>query len=282
MDIDTIRAFVTVAELKSLSAAAFRMNHLQSNMTAKIKKIETHYEKQLFIRSSKGMELTHEGERLYAHYKKLLTLWEEAEQEMQQQDPKLRLGTMQSVIGSELTAAFTDLYDKYPRLSVTLKTGTTEEMEKALMSGSIDLAYTIGTSSKTEQLHFKKIGTEELVLIGKKAKSGVSLQHFLQGETMLVSSKECLCTAILLQLYSDLGLPAAPLTEVAVLETLLQFAALGMGIALLSKRIVRQFGLTDFVELPAEHRYVDKYLVTRQGYQLSPLERQFIEASHFL
>lgn len=92
----------------------------------------------------------------------MLTLWEEAEQEMQQQDPKLRLGTMQSVIGSELTAAFTDLYDKYPRLSVTLKTGTTEEMEKALMSGSIDLAYTIGTSSKTEQLHFKKSGQKSL------------------------------------------------------------------------------------------------------------------------
>lgn len=156
MDMDTIRAFVTVAELKSLSAAAFRMNHLQSNMTAKIKKIEAHYAQQLFIRSSKGMELTVEGKRLYTHYKKLLSLWEEAEQEMKQLEPKLRLGTMQSVIGSEITATLAGLYEKYPQLSVTLQTGSTAEMEQALMNGTIDLAFTIGASSKTEQLHYKK------------------------------------------------------------------------------------------------------------------------------
>ena len=33
-----MRAFVSVAELKSISAAATKLNHLQSNMTAKIKK----------------------------------------------------------------------------------------------------------------------------------------------------------------------------------------------------------------------------------------------------
>lgn len=38
MDIDNMKAFVSVAELKSLSAAAVKLNHLQSNMTAKIKK----------------------------------------------------------------------------------------------------------------------------------------------------------------------------------------------------------------------------------------------------
>lgn len=54
MDIDNMKAYVTVAELKSLSAAAIKMNHLQSNMTAKIKKIEAHYGQQLFIRVPKA------------------------------------------------------------------------------------------------------------------------------------------------------------------------------------------------------------------------------------
>lgn len=55
-----MKAFVSVAELKSISAAAIKLNHLQSNMTAKIKKIETHYHQQLFIRNSKGVKLTKE------------------------------------------------------------------------------------------------------------------------------------------------------------------------------------------------------------------------------
>lgn len=282
MDIDTIRAFVTVAELKSLSAAAFRMNHLQSNMTAKIKKIEAHYAQQLFIRSSKGMELTVEGKRLYTHYKKLLSLWEEAEQEMKQLEPKLRLGTMQSVIGSEITATLAGLYEKYPQLSVTLQTGSTAEMEQALMNGTIDLAFTIGASSTTEQLHYKKIGLEEVVLVGKGAVPGMSLKSILPGATVLILSEQCLYTSRMAQLFSDFGLPKAPVTQVAVVETLLQFAALGMGITLMSKRIVERLGVTNYLELPAEQRFLDKYVVTRQGYELSPLEKQFIEASHFL
>ncbi len=50
-----MKAFVTVAELRSISGAAIELNHLQSNMTAKIKKIESHYHQELFIRNSKGV-----------------------------------------------------------------------------------------------------------------------------------------------------------------------------------------------------------------------------------
>lgn len=35
-----MKAFVSVAELNSISAAAVKLNHLQSNMTAKMKKLK--------------------------------------------------------------------------------------------------------------------------------------------------------------------------------------------------------------------------------------------------
>lgn len=71
MDIENMKAFVSVAELKSISAAASKLNHLQSNMTAKIKKIENHYNQELFIRNSKGVTLTKDGEKLYHQFKKI-------------------------------------------------------------------------------------------------------------------------------------------------------------------------------------------------------------------
>ena len=40
IDMSDIRSFITVAEMKSITAAANKLNYLQSNMTAKIKKIE--------------------------------------------------------------------------------------------------------------------------------------------------------------------------------------------------------------------------------------------------
>lgn len=281
MDIDTMLAFVAVADLKSVSAAAASMNHLQSNMSAKIKKIESHYQRQLFIRSTRGMELTSEGEKLYKQFKKMILLWEETEQEMRQRELKLRVGTMQSAIGREITEAFTQLYTKYSALSVTLKTGTTESIENELILGNIDLAYTIGKSDRA-QLHYKPIGTEELVLIGKKAASQKNLIHVLQGEPQLVPSKDCLYASILERICFENNIEQGPKTEVSVFETLLQLAALGMGVALISKRIARQFGVTDYMEIPQDVRYVEKYLATRLNYELSPLEKQFVEVSRFL
>ncbi|TVY08231.1 LysR family transcriptional regulator [Paenibacillus cremeus] len=281
MDIENMIAFVTVAELKSVSAAASNMNHLQSNMTAKIKKIENHYRQQLFFRSTRGMELTPEGEKLYRQYKKLLLLWEETEQEMNRRELKLRLGIMQSVISENITKAFSDLYEKYPNMSVTLITGSTEKMEEELIEGNIDLAYTFGKSD-LQQLHYWPIGSEELVLVGKRVKTAASLAQCLQSETMLILSKNCLYASILQRIYSAHGIHLASKTEVGVLETLLRLASLGMGVALISKTNVREFGVTDFMELPQEYRYIDKFLVTRTNYELSPLERQFFKISQSL
>ncbi|MGW8958453.1 helix-turn-helix domain-containing protein [Paenibacillus sp. NPDC055715] len=56
-----MQAFVSVAELRSLTEAAQKLNHLQSNMTAKIKKLEAHYGTALFYRKPRGMELTPAG-----------------------------------------------------------------------------------------------------------------------------------------------------------------------------------------------------------------------------
>lgn len=281
MDIENMLAFVTVAELKSVSAAAVSLNHLQSNMTAKIKKIETHYRQQLFFRSSRGMELTPEGEKLYRQYKKLLLLWEETEQEMNRRELKLRLGIMQSVISENITKAFSDLYEKYPDMSVTLITGTTEKMEEELIEGNIDLAYTFGKSDM-QQLQYWPIGSEELVLIGKRAKTAASLVQCLQSETMLILSKNCLYASILERIYSAHGIHPASKTEVGVFETLVRLASLGMGVALISMTNAKEFGVTDFMELPQEYRYMDKFLVTRTNYELSPLERQFFKMSQSL
>lgn len=274
-------AFVAVAELKSVSAAAASLNHLQSNMTAKIKKIESHYQRQLFLRSARGMELTPEGEKLYKQFKRIILLWEETEQEMQQRELKLRIGTMQSAVGTNIAEAFANLYRKYPALSVALKTGTTETMENELLQGHIDLAYTISKSDRA-QLTYKPIGTEEMVLAGKNIWSSANLTQALQGKTQLILSKDCLYASIMERICVANGIKQGPKTEVGVFETLLQLSSSGMGVTLISKTIARQFGVTDYFELPPGDRYIEKYLVTRQNYELSPLERQFVEISHFI
>ncbi|MEO2226500.1 LysR family transcriptional regulator [Priestia megaterium] len=281
MDIENMKAFVSVAELRSISAAAMKLNHLQSNMTAKIKKIEMYYNQELFIRNSKGVKLTKQGEKLYHQFKKILHLWEETENKMKKQDEKLRIGTMISVGGTEFSSALNKLYNTYPDLAVTLKTGSTEYIENQVLLGQIDVAYTIG-SLNNKKIRYKEVGVEEMVVIGRGIDQHTTFDDYVRQKNILVLSDKCLYMTILHNIYVSLNIEQGDIIEVGDPETLVQFALMGMGISLVSKRIANRYNINNYLEVPSPYRYTDFYLISRLHYEFTPIEKQFIELNNSL
>ncbi|MBU8589059.1 LysR family transcriptional regulator [Priestia megaterium] len=281
MDIENMKAFVSVAELRSISAAAMKLNHLQSNMTAKIKKIEMYYNQELFIRNSKGVKLTKQGEKLYHQFKKILHLWEETENKMKKQDEKLRIGTMISVGGTEFSSALNKLYNTYPDLAVTLKTGSTEYIENQVLLGQIDVAYTIG-SLNNKKIMYKEVGVEEMVVIGRGIDQHTTFDDYVRQKNILVLSDKCLYMTILHNIYVSLNIEQGDIIEVGDPETLVQFALMGMGISLVSKRIANRYNINNYLEVPSPYRYTDFYLISRLNYEFTPIEKQFIELNNSL
>ncbi|MGV4968417.1 LysR family transcriptional regulator [Priestia aryabhattai] len=281
MDIENMKAFVSVAELRSISAAAMKLNHLQSNMTAKIKKIERYYNQELFIRNSKGVKLTKQGEKLYHQFKKILHLWEETENKMKKQDEKLRIGTMISVGGTEFSSALNKLYNTYPDLAVTLKTGSTEYIENQVLLGQIDVAYTIG-SLNNKKIRYKEVGVEEMVVIGRDIDQHTTFDDYVRQKNILVLSDKCLYMTILHNIYASLNIEQGDIIEVSDPETLVQFALMGMGISLVSKRIANRYNINNYLEVPSPYRYTDFYLISRLNYEFTPIEKQFIELNNSL
>lgn len=275
-----MKAFVSVAELRSISAAAMKLNHLQSNMTAKIKKIEIYYNQELFIRNSKGVKLTKQGEKLYHQFKKILHLWEETENKMKKQDEKLRIGTMISVGGTEFSSALNKLYNTYPDLAVTLKTGSTEYIENQVLLGQIDVAYTIG-SLNNKKIRYKEVGVEEMVVIGRGIDQHTTFDDYVRQKNILVLSDKCLYMTILHNIYVSLNIEQGDIIEVGDPETLVQFALMGMGISLVSKRIANRYNINNYLEVPSPYRYTDFYLISRLNYEFTPIEKQFIELNNF-
>ncbi|MEH7136940.1 LysR family transcriptional regulator [Priestia megaterium] len=281
MDIENMKAFVSVAELRSISAAAMNLNHLQSNMTAKIKKIEMYYNQELFIRNSKGVKLTKQGEKLYHQFKKILHLWEETENKMKKQDEKLRIGTMISVGGTEFSSALNKLYNTYADLAVTLKTGSTEYIENQVLLGQIDVAYTIG-SLNNKKIRYKEVGVEEMVVIGRGIDQHTTFDDYVRQKNILVLSDKCLYMTILHNIYVSLNIEQGDIIEVGDPETLVQFALMGMGISLVSKRIANRYNINNYLEVPSPYRYTDFYLISRLNYEFTPIEKQFIELNNSL
>lgn len=275
IDISDIKSFVAVAELKSISGAATKLNYLQSNMTAKIKKIENHYKRQLFIRKPKGVELTESGMNLYTQYKKMLFTWDETENKIYQQEKYLRFGTNTSLGGMRFYPSFNQLYETYPDLSITMKTGATGYIEDEILQGNLDIAYVLGHPNQKNLQYIHK-ADDELVLIGKNILNHDNMADCLDHQNILLASEECCYSTILNQIYANYQLTKGETTHIHDHEALIQFTQLGMGISMIAKSLTPKFNIQYYMDIPEQYRDIGLYLIARNDHVFTPIERQFI------
>ncbi len=276
IDISDIRSFITVAELKSITAAAHKLNYLQSNMTAKIKKIESHYKKQLFLRKPKGVELTEPGMNVYTQFKKILFTWEETENKIQQQGHYLHFGTNTSLGGMRFYPYFNQLYNAYPDLSIRIKTGATGYIEDEILSGNLDIAYVLG-HPKQKNIQYIQKAEDQLVIIGKNVINHDLLEDCLNHQNILLASEECCYATTLDKIYTDYHLSKGELTHIYDHEALIHFSQLGMGISMIAKSLIEKFNIQYYREIPKPYRDIGLYLIARSDHVFTPIEKQFID-----
>jgi DNA-binding transcriptional LysR family regulator len=275
IDINDIKSFITVAELKSISGAAHKLNYLQSNMTAKVKKIENHYKRQLFIRKPKGVELTDVGLHVYNQYKKMLFTWEETENKINQQAMSLRFGTNTSLGGMRFYSSFNQLYSTYPELSISMKTGATGFIEDEILQGHLDLAYVLGHPDQKNLQYIHK-ADDELVIIGKNMLNADQLPAYLNHQNILYASDQCCYATTLNQIFSDYQLTKGEITHIYDHEALIHFTQLGMGVSMIAKSLIEKFKIQHYMEVPEQYRKIGLYLITRPDHVFTAIEKQFI------
>ena len=71
LELSDLALFKTVAEAGGVTRAAHRLHRVQSNVTARVKRLESHLGVELFVRARRGMSLTPEGRRLARIYSEL-------------------------------------------------------------------------------------------------------------------------------------------------------------------------------------------------------------------
>src|SRR5262249_39032664 len=98
LELSDLALFKMVAEVGGITRAAHRLHRVQSNVTARVKRLESHLGVDLFVRGRRGMSLTPEGRRLLDYTDRLLALADEAEADVGDGSPRgrLRIGAMES------------------------------------------------------------------------------------------------------------------------------------------------------------------------------------------
>ena len=141
-NLEYYKVFYHVAKLGSVTMAAGELAISQPAVSQAIRQLEQHLGAKLFVRYSKGVRLTREGELLFSYVSKGYEQMEQGEHKLQQM-LNLELGEVH-IGASDMTLQFFLLpflekfHEKYPGIKVQVSNAPTPETLEFLKNGKID------------------------------------------------------------------------------------------------------------------------------------------------
>jgi DNA-binding transcriptional LysR family regulator len=141
LDVDLLRAFIAVAELRSFTRAAMRLHRTQSAVSMQIQRLEARVGARLFVRTRSLIELAPEGERLLDTARRMVALNDEAVRRIRNDSiaARVRLGVMRDYGTRVLPRVLADFMAAHRSIEVEVETGLTASMP-ARLGEDLDLA----------------------------------------------------------------------------------------------------------------------------------------------
>ncbi|WP_175909512.1 MULTISPECIES: LysR substrate-binding domain-containing protein [unclassified Burkholderia] len=141
LDIALLRAFVTVADHGSMTAASRALHLTQGAISQQVARLET-LSGPLFVREHRNLLLTADGERLLAQARRLLAAHDALLTDMTAgaMEGAVRIGAPQDLVGSCLAPILKGYAHAHPQVTLSLVCAASPELRKSLRQGEIDVA----------------------------------------------------------------------------------------------------------------------------------------------
>ena len=241
MDInyELYKVFYHVAKSLSFSEAAEALFISQSAVSQSIKTLEKRLNQPLFIRSTKRVALTKEGELLLKHIEPAINLITRGENQLCA-DPKsgiqLRIGASDTICRYYLVPYLNAFHLKYPNIHIKVSNGTSIQCAKMLERNEVDVIVTNSPNSALNDL-MDIIPVKEFrdVFIAKKDTfplydRPISFQELLKYPILMLE-KRSTTSMYLHNLFLENSLDLVPAIELASNDLLIDLARIGLGIA---------------------------------------------------
>jgi DNA-binding transcriptional LysR family regulator len=239
IELSDLALFKTVAEVGSVTRAGERLHRVQSNVTARVKRLESQLGVSLFVRGRRGMSLTAEGRRLMDYADRLLALAEEAEADLSAASPRgrLRVGAMESTAAVHLPRLLSTLHARHPALEVHLTIGTSGALVRQVCAGDVSAAFVSGDITDPA-LAADPAFVEELVLVTHPSIRRCRGAVDLRTKTLVAFGAGCTYRACIEGWLGAQSLRPSRTFEVASYHAMLACVAAGVGYALAPKSVL--------------------------------------------
>jgi len=167
MELAQLKMVKAVAQTGSVAQAALQLHCVPSNITTRIKQLESELGTPLFIRAGRGLAISAAGEVFLDYCERILALVEESKRAVDSNAiprGKLRIGAVESSASGRLPPLLAEYHRRYPQVELELVTGAWAQLLDDLQHHRIDAAL-VAAGGKRPKLEQSVVYSERLVLI---------------------------------------------------------------------------------------------------------------------
>lgn len=243
------KVFYYVAKYRSLTAAAEQLAISQPAVSQAVKMLENGVGTKLFIRTSRGVRLTAEGEILARYVSKGYEQIELGEKKLAQmldlEIGELRIGASDMTLRFYLLPYLEQFHEQYPGIKVTVSNAPTPETLDSLLEGKIDFGVVstpFDGAPGIEAVRVKEI--EDIFIGGLKFRSYKNRMLDLQEVERLpvISLEKKTSTRKFMDAFlEENGVELNPEFELATSDMIVQFTLRNMGIGCIMREFAEEY-----------------------------------------
>ncbi|WP_027856839.1 LysR substrate-binding domain-containing protein [Marinobacterium jannaschii] len=246
MDIQSLRTFQAVVEEGGILSASRQLNTVQSNVTARIKRLEEELGTALFYRQGRGLVLAPQGEVLLQYARRILQLEQQAGQAVRnvgESAGALRIGAMETFAALRLPPLLKQVRQAHPGVDLHISTDTSAALVEQVLQRKLDCAF-VGGPVQHPDLVATELLQEELVLVRSRDNGSAALPLILFREG-------CAYRARALSWQREQGEQRGEVMELGTLDGILGCVAVGLGQTLMPRPVVSHSRFSDALVLQA-------------------------------
>lgn len=287
MDInyELYKVFFYVATTLSFSEASKQLFISQSAVSQAIKALEKKLDQILFIRSTKRVQLTPEGEILLRHIEPAMNLIKRGESQLvdsASSGGQIRIGASDTICRYFLVPYLERLHKDFPNAHIKVTNGTSLKCVELLETGQVDLIVINYPNSNLSNLYsLKKIAKFQDVFVANNTFSELkdSKIHFkeLLEYPILMLERQSTTSEFLHNMFQQYQLDLVPEIELSSNDLLLDLAKIGLGIAFVPDYCVQnRENELFFVETEEKLPYRELAVVHNERIPISKVAQEFL------
>lgn len=250
MDInyELYKVFYHVAKSLSFSEAAEELFISQSAVSQSIKTLERRLNQTLFLRSTKRVALTKEGELLLKHIEPAVNLISRGENQLCA-DPRsgvqLRIGASDTICRYYLVSYLSNFHVKFPNIHIKVTNGTSVQCANMLERNEVDVIVVNSPNAALNNTMTIQIVKEfrDVFIANRDAfplyDRPVSLEELLDYPILMLE-KRSTTSVFLHNLFLEHSLDLVPEIELSSNDLLIDLAKIGLGIAFVPDFCIKQ------------------------------------------